>query len=149
MPTALPPVDPAQHAKHVAKLAEIIVPTVVGGSGLQITVSWAIWNFLRKRAEAAGRAGVEVVEEQTSAVQAISRASSLSRLPGNFDWTSVPASWPENVWIDLNRAADIENSILQEEVVNPGILTMTEAAQIEDVVVSVPFCVIADKVLNY
>lgn len=82
-------------------------------------------------------------------MQAISRASSLSRLPGNFDWTSVPASWPENVWIDLNRAADIENSILQEEVVNPGILTMTEAAQIEDVVVSVPFCVIADKVLNY
>ena len=137
MPTALPPADPAQHALHIVKLAEIIVAAVVGGSGLSITVPWSIWNFLRKRAEATGKVGAEVVREQSAALQRMSEISSL-------DLNSVPASWPQNVWTDLNQAADIENSILQEGVVDPEILTTTEAAQVEEILVSLPFCVVAD-----
>lgn len=111
---------------------------------MQITISWAIWDFLRGHGETAGEAGAEVVEEQAAAeVQAISRAASLTRLPGNLE------TIPEEVEIDLNRAAEIENSILQEESVNPGVLTEAELAEIEELYVSIPLCVIADEFLNF
>ncbi|KAF6223210.1 hypothetical protein HO133_000052 [Letharia lupina] len=131
IPTALPPADPAQHARHVAKLAEILAPSIVGGTGLSITVQWAIWNFLKKKAVSEGKAGVEVVEEQSAVVQTLTRVSSVSRL-------SEDTVWPGDIGADLDRAADIENSILQEEAVNPGILTNVQVAQIEDAVTAPP-----------
>ena len=128
-PTALPPVDPAQHARHVAKLAEIIAPSVAGGTGLSITVGWAIWKFLGERAEAEGKVGAEVIETQSAVVRSLARVSSMSRLSGD-------TVWPGDLAADLDRVGTIENSILQEEAVNPGILTNLQVAQIEEAIVS-------------
>ena len=129
VPTALPPVDPAQHARHVAKIAEIVAPSVVGGAGFSITVPWAIWDFFKKKALAEGKAGVEVVKEQSAVVQRLARVSRVLRL-------SEDTVWPGDIGEDLDRVADIENSILQEEAVNTGILTRAQIAQIRDVFVS-------------
>lgn len=141
-PTALPPVDPAQHARHVAKIAEIVAPSVLGGAGFSITVPWAIWDFLKKKALAEGKAGVEVVEEQSAVVRSFARVSRMLRL-------SEDTVWPgDNMGEDLDRVAEIENSILQEETVNPGTLTRAQIAQIGDVVVSLTFYIGKDELLN-
>ena len=141
VPTALPPVDPAQHARHVAKIAEIVAPSVVGGAGFSITVPWAIWDFFKKKALAEGKAGVEVVNEQSAVVQRLARVSRVLRL-------SEDTVWPGDIGEDLDRVADIENSILQEEAVNTGILTRAQIAQIRDVFVSWTFYIREDELLN-
>ena len=148
MPSFLPHVDPAQHAHHVINLAKIIAPSVIVPvtTGLGITVGWDIWDYFRKKAETAGRVGAEVVQEQVDEVQAISRVSRLTGL-GEIDF-SYFGSLPESDWIDIRRAGNLEEEILQEAVWNPEVLTELEATQIEEVLVSFPFCVIADKLLN-
>lgn len=92
------------------KFAEIIAPSIVGTTGLSITIGWTIWHFLHKTAEAELKTGTEISEEQSAVVQKFG-VSSVSRL-------SEDPVWLEDIGVDLNRVADIENSILQEETVN-------------------------------
>ena len=140
LPTALPSVDPAQHAKDVAKLAEIIVPSVVGGTGLSITVSWAIWRFLHKTAVAEGKVGSEILEEQSAIVQRFAQVGNELRL-------SEDTSWPRDIDTDIDVVADIENRILEEEAVHPGTLTAVQKVQTEGVIVRLGFPYAVDRSL--
>ena len=139
---AVPPTLPlAQHAKHVATLVSTIAPLIVGGGGAAITAAWAIWNFLKKRAEPGGRPGVEVVEEQSAVIQSLARVSNMLRL---FEDTFCL----RNTRADLDNFADVEKGLLQEEAVDTGILTTEQVAQIDQVIVNLACCVNIDGLLN-
>lgn len=81
------------------------MPSVVGGTGLSITVGWAIWKFLRRTAVAEGKVGSEIVEEESAVLQSFARVGSVS-------WVSEDTVWPGDIGENLDRVTDIENSIL-------------------------------------
>lgn len=141
MPTALSSAEPAQHARHVTILVGIIALLIVRGGGAAITAAWAIWNFLKKRVEAAGRAGVGVVEEQPAVVQGLARLRSMLRL-------SEDTLWLGKTGADLDSFAEVEKSLLQEEALDAGILTTEQVSQIDQVFVNLAFCVNIDGLLN-
>ena len=140
LPTAFPPADPAQHAKDVAKLAEIITPSVVGSTGLTVAVGWGVWKYLGEKAWAATKveakaeaeAAFEVVKEQTADVMRLARAArpeELERLSRtlNFDVDEYMA--------DVER---LETGLLSDSVSNgitPPFLTGAKAEKILEVLV--------------
>lgn len=135
------PAEPTQHARYVATLVSIVASSIVGGGGAAIPAAWATWGLLKKRAEAAGRAGVEVVEEQSAVVRSLIRLSSMLRL---FEDTL----WLGNIREDLGSSAIVGKSLLQEDAVDAGTLTTEPVAHIDQIFVSLALCVNRDGLLN-
>lgn len=101
------PAAPPSNA-HIARLAEIILPSVVGGAGIGAGVGTALWKLFGKLADAASVA---------RALKQAQRVELLDRI------TARQEAW--NTYI--------ERRVLMEEGRNPGILTTDQVNKIRAV----------------
>lgn len=88
----------------------------------------------------AGRAGLEVVEEQSTVAQSLARLKMKLRM---FEGTLRLG----DIGVDVDRVAEVEKTLPQEEAVNTDHLTTEEVARIDQASVSEAFCVNTDGLL--
>ncbi|KAL9135510.1 MAG: hypothetical protein Q9175_003296 [Cornicularia normoerica] len=99
---------------HIAKLAEIIVPSVVGGAGMGWAIGPKLWTFFGKLAET----------QPGESAASVARSMKMARQTQLLEKLSTQQQ---------QRALFYERRILMEEGRNPGTLTTDQANRIRAV----------------